>query len=178
MCAPMILGAVLSIGVAAMQASAEQQAKQADYNARVAAWQQNIINAQTAARDEQRQIITRQLQEQEKTSQKIHVSFLEQAQKQATAEVQGAAAGVSGISLDNILSDIEGKSLLNRTYAEKNYQYVVADTQEQLKATVTRMQGRINSVATPVSPANTSGITILGAVASAFGKVGGSGISM
>lgn len=173
MCMP-IIGAILSIGVAAAQASAEQKAKTADYNAKVLAWQQNIINSQAAARDEQRQIITKQMQTQAQTSQKVHVSYIDQAQKQATAEVQAGAAGVSGLSLDNILDDIAQKSELNRTYAMTNYQYAVTQTQEDLHASDTKLTSRINQVPVPIQPIDTSGITVLGSVAGAVGKLGGS----
>ena len=170
-----IIGAVLGAGISLMQAGAAQQAKQQEYAAASQRWQQNIINTEAAARDEHRQIITRQMQEQEKTAQKLHISFIEQAQKGAEAEVRGAEAGVSGISLDNVLDDIESKSLLNRTYADINYKYIVADTEEQLKATDTRAMNRINSIPRPVEPANTFALDAMSGVFGAVGKVAGSG---
>jgi hypothetical protein len=173
MCAP-ALAMILSIGVAAAGAQANYAAKMADYNAKSAAWRQNVVNSEAAARDEQSQIIRRQLEEQAKTTQKKHVSFVEEAQKVAKAEVSAAAGGVSGVSVDAIVSDIAGKSQMNRTYADTNYKFIVADTQQQLKATDTRLMSRINSVERPLSPADTRGIEILGAVAGGIGKLGSS----
>lgn len=170
MCGP-ALGLLVGIGqfvVGAAAAQAGYQAKMADYNAKAAAWTQNVINSEAAARDEHRQILTRQLEEQAKTTQKKHVSFVEQAQKQASAEVSAASGNVSGISVDAIIGDIANKSEQNRTYADTNYKFIVADTQAQLKATDARLMSRINSVERPVSPADTRGIEIIGAGLGAF----------
>jgi hypothetical protein len=174
MCMPLlgVLGAVMSVAVGAASAQAEHDAKMADYQQRSLIWQQNVINAEAAARDDHRQIITKQLQEQEKVAQKVHVSYVEQAQKQATAEVQASASGVSGISLDNILDDIGQKSMLNRTYEATNYKFIVQDTQEQLYASTQKAIDRINSVPRPQEPADTRGIQVLGALAGAVGSIG------
>lgn len=168
MCAP-ALGAVVGI----VGAVASFQAQQADYRAKKAAWEQNVVNAEASARDEHRQITNRFLQEQEKTTQKKHVSFIEEAQKAAAAENNAASAGVSGNSVNNIMGDIIGKSALNRTYADKNYQFVAADLQEQLKATDTRLKGRIESMPVPQAPSPLGLIAgIAGAGVKAVGGLG------
>ena len=151
----MVIGAALSIGMGVMQAAATQQAKQADYAAKSAAWTQNVLNAEAAARNEHRQILLHQMQEQDKSVQKDHLSYIEQAQKSATVENSAAGAGVSGISLGNLLDDITQKSQYNRTIVDRNLMFVVADTQANLKSTDDRLMGRINSVERPVEPANT-----------------------
>lgn len=165
------LGIVGSVASAAMQDAAAQD----EYQRKAAVWKQNVINSEAASRDEQRQIITKQLQEQDKTVQKQHVSQIEQAQKVATAEVSAAAGNVSGVSVDNIVADITGKSLLNRTYVDQNYKYTVMDTAEQLKATDTRMASRINSVERPIEPRSTVGLALLTGIAGGVGKMAGSG---
>lgn len=168
MCAPM-LGAVVGM----VGAVAQFQAQQADYRAKKAAWEQNVVNAEASARDEHRQITNRFMQEQEKTTQKNHVSFIEEAQKRATAENNAGSAGVSGNSVDNILRDISGKSMLNRTYADKNYQYVAADLTEQMKATDSRLKGRIESMPVPQAPSPLGLIAgIAGAGVKAMGGMG------
>jgi hypothetical protein len=154
-------------------AVASYQAQQADYQAKKAAWEQNVVNAEASARDEHRQITNRFLQEQEKTTQKKHVSFLEEAQKAATTQNNAATAGVSGNSVDNLVRDIQGKSALNRTYADKNYQFVAADLGEQLKATDTKMKGRIESMPVPQAPSPLGLIAgIAGAGVKAVGGLG------
>jgi hypothetical protein len=166
--------AIGQVAVAGMQAQVTHKAKQIEYASKSAAWQQNVVNAEAASRDEQRQIITRQLQEQSKFVQKRHLSYMEEAQKSATAEVSAAAGGVGGISVDNLIGDIISKSSMNRGYMEENYKWVVADTTEQLHATDTRMKSRIASVERPTQPADTRGIEILGAAISAGSKLAGS----
>jgi hypothetical protein len=177
MCAPMlgILGSALSMVASVASAQAADNAAEADYQAKVVAWRQNIVNAQTAARDEQRQIITRQMEEQSKTVQKKHVSYVEEAQKQAEATVSAAGAGVQGISVDNLLTDIGNKSAANRAYMDENYRYIVADTTEQLKSTRTKLAMRVDSMPTPLPPQKTAGIAALGAGAKMIGSFGGGG---
>lgn len=149
MCAPIAaLGAVVGI----MGSVASFAAKQQDYEAKAAAWRQNVVNAQAAARDDQQQLLVRNLQEQDKTTQDKHVSYIEGAQKAAMAEASAAAGGVSGMSVDNLITDIEGKSALNRTYADMNYKMKAQQIQTQLTGTVTTMQSRIDSMHRPVAP--------------------------
>lgn len=173
MCLP-VIGGVLSMVAGIAQASAQQSAANADYAAKTAAWQQNIVNSEAAARDQQRQIITRNLQEQDKTDQQMHISYVQEAQKSATAQVDAAAGGVSGISVDNIIGDIMSKSEQNRTADAINYKYAVQTAQEDLLATNTKLISNINSVPRPIPPADTSGILALGAVAKGIGSIGGS----
>jgi hypothetical protein len=181
MCAPGI-SAIAGIGMGILQASASYGASQADYQAKMQAWRQNLTNSEAAARDEQRQILTHQMQEQDKTVQTDHISFLQQAQKQSSVEVSAAQGGVSGLSVDNLLSDIAVKSALNRTYADENYKFVAADIQEKLHASDTRLQSRINSVQAPVEPSPLSfiagvGSSVVGgikALSSGGGSIAGS----
>jgi hypothetical protein len=178
MCAPAapIISAVAGIGVAALQAGASYSASEADYQAKAAAWRQNVINAESAARDEQVQIIGQQLIQQNKIAQQKHVSFLEQAQKEATVAVSAAEGGVSGISVDNVMQDIATKSQLNRTYADQNYSYIVADTVNKLKSSDDQEISRINSVERPVEPSPLAAIAgVAGAGVKAFGTLSNSG---
>lgn len=172
MCGPamgLIIG-LAQMGVSMAASDAAYQARMDDYQAKSAVWRQNVVNSEAAARDEHQAILNRQMQEQAKTTQKKHLSYIEEAQKSAEAEVSASAGGVSGLSVDNIVSDIRNKSLQNRTYADTNYKFIVADTQAQLKATEARLMSRINSVERPVSPADTRGLDFLGAGLGAFGK--------
>lgn len=167
MCAPVAaLGAVVGI----MSSVASFSAKQQDYEAKAAAWRQNVVNAQAAARNDQQQLLTRQLQEGAKTVQDKHISYVEGAQKAAMAEAAGAKGGVTGLSVDNLVSDIQGKSLLNRTYADENYQMKAAQIQAQLDGTVTTMQSRIDSMPRPVSP---SPLELVAGIAGAGVKLAG-----
>jgi hypothetical protein len=118
-----------------VQASAQQQR-----------YDQNRVNALAAARGEQTQLTQRQIQEQQAVEQKKYVSLIEEAQKKATASVAGAEAGVAGISLSNIIADLGQRSEYNRAVAKENYDNIAAQLSVEQNATVTRAEGRINSV--------------------------------
>lgn len=178
MCAP-ALSAVAGIAMGGLQAVASFGAAQADYNAKAEQWRQNVVNSEAAARDDQRQLINRQLQEQAKTTQENHISYLKQAEKQSSVEVSAAQGNVSGISVDNLLADIAGKSELNRTYADQNYKYIAADIQERLWANNTTLASRINSVTRPTSPSALSLIAgIGGSAVKGFSSLSTSGGSL
>jgi hypothetical protein len=170
MCAPVAaLGAVVGI----VGAVANFQAKEQDYQAKAAAWRQNVVNAQAAARNDQGQLLQRQLQEEDKTTQDKHVSYIEGAQKAALAEASAAKGGVAGISVDNIVNDIQGKSALNRTYADINYMYKAADIQNRLTGTVITLQSRIDSIPRPVAPSPLELVAgIGGSLVKGFGGAG------
>lgn len=151
MCDPGTI-AISSLMIGAASSGTSFMASQADYAAKSQAWQQNVVNSEAAARDADTQIISNQLAEQGKTDQQKQISVLSQAQKQGVAGVNAAGGNVSGVSVDNVLSDIAGKSEVNRSYADENYKYVVANTQEQLTSANDQEQSRINSTPVPQSP--------------------------
>lgn len=175
MCAPGV-AAIAGIGMGIMQAGASAGATNADYAAKSAAWQQNIINAESADRDRQRQIIGNQLSEQGKYDQQIHQSLVTQFEKSGRVAAAASSGNVAGISVDNILQDISRKSLDNRTNADLNYKYVVADTQNKLTASVDQDQSQINSVARPQSPNGLAEVAgIGGSLVKGFGALSGGG---
>lgn len=145
-------------------------AKQQDYEAKAAAWRQNVVNAQAAARNDQQQLLQRDLQEQSKTVQSKHVSYIEGAQKAALAETSAAAGGVSGLSVDNLITDIQGRSALNRSYADENYRMKASQLQAQMDGTVVTMQSRIDSMPRPIAP---SPLELVAGIAGAGVKLAG-----
>jgi hypothetical protein len=140
----------LAVGVA--QAVAGFAAAQQDYDAKANTWKQNVVNSWAAGRDEQGQILNRQLQEQDALVQKEHLISLEEAEKVSEGSVSAAYGGVSGISVDNLLADISRKSAINRSVERENWRMTAAQLDAQNKGTVTTMQNRINSVERPTSP--------------------------
>lgn len=158
----------MAVGVAS--AVAQYSAAQSDYQARSEQWRSNVVNSWAAARDEQKQLLSRELQEQEAYAQKSHLSLVDQAEKQATAEVSAAGAGVSGISVGNLVADIGRKAATNRVTAERNWMNTAQQLRQEQDATVTRATNRINSVSVPTSPSATGLLTgIGGSAVKAFG---------
>lgn len=147
---------------------AQGQAAQADYAARSEQWRQNVVNSWAAARDEQKQLLQRELQEQEVNAQKQHLSLVEEAEKKATAQVSAASAGVSGLSVSNLVADIGRKAATNRNIAQRNWEMTAQQLRDEQEATITRAENRINSVSRPTSP---SGLATAAGVGSAL--VGG-----
>lgn len=164
MCAPMAaLGMIAGIG----QAVVGFQAQQADYQAQAAHWKQNYVNALAAGRDEQGQLLQRELQEEAAYGQKQHLSLIEEAKAKSEGIVGAAAGGVSGLSVDAMIRDVGSQAAWNRSAETENYKNTVQQLQLEKKGTVTTMQSRINSVPVPQKPSP------LGLVFGIMGEVAG-----
>src|SRR5262245_3247480 len=101
--------------IAAASALVQYQGKQADFQAERSRYEQNDRNALAAAQDSQQALTMRQMQEAALTSQRLTASQLDQARRQAEAQVTGADAGIGGsISLDSLVADIGARSEANR----------------------------------------------------------------
>jgi hypothetical protein len=132
--------------IAVAQSVVSFAADQADYDSRVEQWQQNRNEALAAGRDEQKALTIRMTQEQEAYTQKRQMNNIEAAEASASAEASGAASGVSGLSLDNILAGI-GREATRKSSADKtNYQNTVLQLNEEMKGTNTTIKNRVNSV--------------------------------
>lgn len=152
------LGAVAAV----MQSVVSFAAAQEDYNNRAEQWKQNYVNSLASGRDEQRQLQVRMVQEQEAHAQKQQLTAIEGAEVSAEAEVSAATAGVSGISLNNILTGIGRKIGMKQVADSTNHRNTVLQIGEQLKATKTNIENRINSVQKPTAP-NPLGYALQGA---------------
>lgn len=173
MCAPM---AVVGLVMGVAQSVVSYQASMQDYHAKADVWKQNYVNSLAAGRDEQRQLQLRQIQEQDALSQKLKLSEIEEAEAEATAEVSAASSGVSGISVDNILSDIGRKSSRNREADRLNYQNTALQISEEMKGVNTKIENRINSVERPTKPSSAG--LILGVAGAGFKAAQQGGILM
>jgi hypothetical protein len=161
---------MLGMAVGAMQAIVGHQAAVDDYHAKSEQWRQNIVNAQSAARDEQGQLLLRHMQEEEATNQKVKLSQIEEAEQRALVEVTAGHSGVSGLSIQNLLSDVTRRSAYNRTVELQNFKMTAAQLQAEQNQTVTTMESRIASIPRPVAPnPAVPFVQMLAAGANAFG---------
>lgn len=142
------LGAMVSIASSVVSFMAAEE----EYQAKAEQWRQNYSNSVTAAAVEQDQLTLRTMQEQEAFHQQMHETNVEGAEVAAQAEVSAASAGVSGISLDNILNGIGSKISAKREADRTNHFNVVAQITEQKKGTVVEAKNRINSMQKPTPP--------------------------
>lgn len=141
MCNPMILG-IVSFATGAMQSIAQYSAQQAEYK-------QNEQNSIQAWKDTQTQITQREMQEQDALRQKQAQQNLEQAQAEAEVTVSGAASGVSGISLDNLVKDVGRRAATNREVEKTNTDMIISQLKLERKGANSQAQSRINSVSKP-----------------------------
>ena len=144
--------AALGIVASIAQSVVSFGAAQADYNAKAQQYKQNFQNAISSGRDDQSQIQLRFLEEQQDATQKQQQNVIEGAEIGAEAENSAGAAGVAGISVNNILTGISRKVSQKVAADKTNYLNTVAQLGQKLKGTETTMQNQINSVQKPVKP--------------------------
>ncbi|MGV1835233.1 virion core protein, T7 gp14 family [Rhizobium rhizogenes] len=106
-------------------------------------------NAEQSWRDQQTQISQREMQEQDALRQKQTQQNIQEAQAIADTQVSGAAAGISGVSLDNLLQDVNRRASTNRQVEETNTDMILSQLRQQRKATTTQAVGRISAAASP-----------------------------
>lgn len=142
----------VSLILGAAQAVVSFGAAQQDYDNKAAQWKQNYTNSLAAGRDEQKQLSLRMLQEGEANDQKVRQNAIEKAEISSQAEASAAGAGVSGVSLKNIIHGI-GKKINDKVSAdETNYSNTITQLGAQMKATNTTITNRINSMQRPTAP--------------------------
>lgn len=167
MCGP-AAGLIAAVGSQVVGFMAQQQ----DFENKKAAWEQNYTNSLAAGREEQQAITNRAIEEQEANAQKMHLSLLEEGEKKAEAQVSAAEAGVAGISVQSIITDLGRKASYNRVTLDRNYKITAAQLTREMEGTNTRTLNRINSVERPTPP-NPLGLAfgILGAGAQYAGQM-------
>jgi hypothetical protein len=141
MCDPVTVG-ILSFAVSGAQAIASYSAQSQQAKATQA-------SAEQSWRDQQTQISQREMQEQDALRQKQTQENIQEAQAKADVQVSGAASGVSGISLDNLLQDVGRRAATNRQVEETNTQMTLDQLQLQRKGINSEAQSRINSAPSP-----------------------------
>lgn len=141
MCDPVTLGlasfAVSAVSTVAGFSAANEEAKAQ----REAAIDANAI--------EQNQLSLRQMQEADATKQALKEQDLAEAEALSELEVQGAAANISGISLNNLKADIKRRAGRNRTNARTNYQNIASQLQLEKVGSGSRAASRINAAPKP-----------------------------
>ena len=135
MCDPAtIIGAMTSIAGAAEQ---QQQA------------QRNEENANASYLNDARQLNLRQRQEEEAESQRGMEADIQTMRDSSKARTASGESGVSGLSVDALMSDILRQNLFDDTKADSNLGATKAQIAEQKKGAETGRQSRINSVPYP-----------------------------
>ncbi len=159
MCDPATI-AIATFATGAAQQIVSYQAQNAEHKAAQVA-------AREAAAIEQRDLTTRQIQEQESKAQKDHLALIDDAKAKASAEVQATGSGIAGVSVDNIIGEIGRETNNNLVTYEKNWEMTANQLQREKDATIRTAQSRAAQSPKP----NPAGL-VAGLVGSGLGAYG------
>lgn len=143
-----ILGPVMGAAGSLMQYSA----KKSEAAAQNAYAERNRVAALAAQRDTQQSLTLRQMQEAGASKQAVRNSLVDQARRQASAIVSGVKAGVTGISLDNLVKDIGRVAEENRATLISNWEMTAAQLQAQKAGAEATYFQRANAVPMAAAP--------------------------
>lgn len=148
------------MGFMGEQAAADQQN---------ALYKQNQLNAQRAFQDTQVALNQRQSQEQEAAATDKFDANLEMHKALATERVAAGEAGVSGLSIENLMRDITGQNARYEDRVNQNTEWTMQQLQAEKKAQGYTYVDRVNSVQRAVRPSFASvGLRILGSGMDAY----------
>ena len=111
--------------------------------------QRNKENANASYLNDARQLNLRQRQEEEAESQRGMEADIQTMRDSSKARTASGESGVSGLSVDALMSDILRQNLFDDTKADSNLGATKAQIAEQKKGAETGRQSRINSVPYP-----------------------------
>lgn len=166
MCDPFSL-AIMSFGFSALGqvAAFEQQSAAADEQTR--RYEENRRNALEASAHEQKVFNQRAMQEADKTTEEQRAGLLKAEEVRGATEASAAGAGVTGLSLENLMADVYRKEGTNQMIRETNYRSTVEQLQEQKRGSIITAKSRINSMS-PGQPPSALGL-VAGIGSSAVG---------
>lgn len=137
-----LIGMLSSIGsaVAGFAGASQQAAEQNAYH------EENRKAAIAAANDKYASTNNKLLKEREAASQELHEKQIAAMKTRATAAVSSGEAGVSGISVDSLMTDILAQQGRQTAAIQTNFEIKKAHAQDENEATYNNTIGRINSV--------------------------------
>lgn len=143
MCEPVsLIGFGLSAAGSIMNYSAQQQAhSQSKRDAAI-----NDYNARINFGYQQRDLNTRQVQEQEAAAAKRFDAHLEAQRAKSTATVAAGEGGVTGLSVVQLLGDYDAKAGRYKDRVDQQLEGNIANIESQKKGSAANALDRINSV--------------------------------
>lgn len=168
MCAPLL--AVASFAIGALGAVAQHAAATDQANAQTAQHYANKQNAEAALRADYSQLNLRAIQEGEAKSAESQKLRIKEAQAKSRARLTAGEAGVTGISVDNLVADIGQQAGMEEEARKYNYLNTINQLQREGEAAQARAHGRILSVPKGQKPSALGLVAgIGGAAVKAFG---------
>lgn len=141
MCNPLILGlATFGMGAAqsVMQFMGERETAKAERDA-----------AKKADIEKQNNLTLRQVQESQALAQKKQEQNIEEAVAISEVEAGAAARGVGGISVDNLLTDVQRRAAYNRRTAQDNHDMTIQQMSAEKKGSARVASQQINNARGP-----------------------------
>lgn len=142
MCFDPVTAGFLSFAVGAVQSIAQYNAQAEEAAATRKASLQAYANDQNA-------IAHRQIQEADAGSQKVQQVNLEEAKKVSEVRLSASSAGVTGISVGNLVGDVTRQASQNRQNQFDNTKMAINQLQLERKSSQSQAQSRINSAPRP-----------------------------
>ncbi|WGD31652.1 hypothetical protein AncyloWKF20_07490 [Ancylobacter sp. WKF20] len=116
------------------------------YNQQEAMYEQNRLNSIKAMNDEVNQINLRTQQERTAAAEEMQKNIRTVTAQKATAEATAGEAGVSGLSVDMLLGELDNAASRDRSNIQSNLDMTVAQLDQERRAAETTRDNRINSV--------------------------------
>lgn len=144
--------AAISLAMQVASAGAQYAAGVEQANAQTERYNQNVVAAQAASRDQYNQTTLRQMQEEQAYVQKQQSTLMEGAERSAEVNASAASAGVGGLSVDALLGDVTRKMSRARATLDQNFGMVAQQLQMQKQGITAQEQSRINSMSPGTPP--------------------------
>ncbi|WP_043236608.1 hypothetical protein [Bosea sp. LC85] len=112
----------------------------------------NKDNARKAFEDKNNDISVRQTQEQEAASAEKFDVALDANKARATARVAAGEAGISGLSVDQLLRDFSGRQARHNDRVDQNTDWTITQLQQEKKGLGYQYKDRVNAVPTGQKP--------------------------
>jgi hypothetical protein len=144
--------AIAQFAVGAAGAVMNYQGQMAQYEAQQQQYQQNIKNARKAALDRYQSQQNQIRQERRKAEGELKETQEDALKARSTARVAAGEAGVSGLSVNQLVADFYGDEGDFLQRVEENYTTRRDAGRAEMKGTEAQAASRINSIPPPVKP--------------------------
>jgi hypothetical protein len=160
------LGLIASVG----QAVAGIAGDNAAYQAQKQQYKANLENAKTATFDRFESINNRVIQESDVAAQQLQENSIEGLKARSSARVAAAEGGVSGGSVDAIVTDMLAKESRFAVNTQTNFNNQVNYWRGEGAAAAAQGQSQVNSVPKPTKPSPFAHIVnLFGSAVNSFG---------
>lgn len=159
----------VSTGISVVSGIAQYQQQQSAYKAQQQQFETNKLLARRSMLEQARQLAMREEQERAAAIDRKMQSNIEAAKVQGRVVASAGEAGVAGMSISNLLADVERTRLNNEGTINRNFDAVMQQGRVDREALLTQAEGRINSVDSGTRPSLlATGLQIGGTVLSGY----------